>query len=39
MKKAYESPRAEAKGDIRTLTQGDLGLGTYDTGIWRIFQS
>jgi hypothetical protein len=39
MKKAYEAPRLENKGDIRTLTQGNLGLGTSDTGIWRIIQS
>jgi len=39
MKKAYETPRVENKGDLRTLTQGDWGLGTHDTGAWRILRS
>lgn len=39
MKKTYESPRVESKGDIRAMTQGRLGPGSYDTGWLAFFQS
>lgn len=31
MKKAYASPKVASKGDLRSVTLGDWGRGSYDT--------